>query len=242
MDIVESSRSPEEEGDTTLPRSSSSVCTMLGSLAAAVCGTGGDEPQSATEKLLSPPSRQCYTASVRPGAFGLSMRLSDRLVVEHVPGPSRPDRVYVLSHTANLLAHACAAGIEARAGIEVGHQLLECNGHSCAGLTPAAFAALVSRQPSQTPINLLLSRELQGEPTATTAAPTQPEPTPAAASRSAARAHIRKAVAVAVQAAAADAIAMVAKNEIGTRKPPATSIGSTDLAATLTRTRTAGAA
>ena len=241
MDIVESSRSPEEEGDT-LPRSSSSVCTMLGSLAAAVCGTGGDEPESATEKLLSPPSRQCYTASVRPGAFGLSMRLSDRLVVEHVPGPTHCQSAAIVSRTANLLAHACAAGIEARAGIEVGHQLLECNGHSCAGLTPAAFAALVSRQPSQTPINLLLSRELQGEATATTAAPAQPETTPAAASRSTARAHIRKAVAVAVQAAAADAIAMVAKNESGTRKPPATSIGSTDLAATLTRTRTAGAA
>ena len=101
MDIVESSRSPEEEGDT-LPRSSSSVCTMLGSLAAAVCGTGGDEPESATEKLLSPPSRQCYTASVRPGAFGLSMRLSDRLVVEHVPGPSRPSQCLQLLSLAPL--------------------------------------------------------------------------------------------------------------------------------------------
>ena len=88
---MDSSSSPEE-GDSILLRTSSSVCTMLGSLAVAVCGTGGDEPESATEKLLSPPIRQRYTASVRPGSFGLSMRLSDRLVVEHVPGTSvRPD-------------------------------------------------------------------------------------------------------------------------------------------------------
>jgi len=46
---------------------------------------------------------------------------------------------------------------------------------------------------------------------------------------------------VAVQAAVADAIAMVAKNETRTATTIA-SIGSTDLASTLTRTRTAGAA
>ena len=103
---MDSSCSPEE-GDSSLPRTSSSVCTMLGSLAVAVCGTGGDEPESATEKLLSPPIRQRYTASVRPGSFGLSMRLSDRLVVEHVPGPSDyplTECLQLLSRTANLLA------------------------------------------------------------------------------------------------------------------------------------------
>ena len=100
---MDSSCSPEE-GDSSLPRTSSSVCTMLGSLAVAVCGTGGDEPESATEKLLSPPIRQRYTASVRPGSFGLSMRLSDRLVVEHVPGPSVRTIQCLQLCLANLLA------------------------------------------------------------------------------------------------------------------------------------------